>query len=83
MRKLTTIKLLCVAMLALIGVGTANAFNTSVYASSSRLASGKWVKVAIPESGVYEITYDELRRWVSPTRPVSRFTATAATASPR
>ena len=61
MRKLTTIKLLCVAMLALIGVGTANAFNTSVYASSSRLASGKWVKVAIPESGVYEITYDELR----------------------
>ena len=61
MRKLTTIKLLCVAMLALIGIGTANAFNTSVYASSSRLASGKWVKVAIPESGVYEITYDELR----------------------
>ncbi len=36
------------------------AFSTSHYAQSSRLASGKWVKIAIPETGIYEITDDEL-----------------------
>lgn len=60
MRKLTTIKILCAALLSFAGISTAHAFNTSVYASNSHLASGKWVKVSIPESGMYEITYDEL-----------------------
>jgi len=61
MSKLTTFKLACAVMLALLCAGNANAFNTSYYATTSRLATGKWVKVMIPESGMYEITYDELR----------------------
>ncbi len=39
---------------------TGMAFSTSRYAQTSRLASGKWVKIAIPETGVYEITDEEL-----------------------
>lgn len=39
----------------------ANAFSTSKYASQSLLATGKWVKVAIPTNGVYEITAQELQ----------------------
>ena len=60
MSKLTKIQLACMAVLVLLGAGTASAFNPTVYASNSRLATGKWVKVFIPESGVYEITYDEM-----------------------
>ncbi len=47
--------------MTILGVSYASAFNTSVYASSSKLATGKWVKISIPESGMYEITYNELR----------------------
>ncbi len=61
MSKLTTFKLACAVILALICSGNARAFNASSFANNSKLASGKWVKVMIPESGVYEITYDELR----------------------
>ena len=60
MRKLTKLQLACVAMMALLCVGYAYAFNPSIYATNSKLATGKWVKISIPESGVYEITYDEL-----------------------
>ena len=61
MRKLTKFKVACVAMMAVLCASYASAFNTSIYATQSKLATGKWVKVVIPESGVYEITYDELR----------------------
>ena len=60
MSKLTTFKLACAVILALCCAGIASAFNASSFATNSRLATGKWVKVMIPESGVYEITYDEL-----------------------
>ncbi len=39
---------------------TASAFSSSKYASSSVLASGKWVKIAVAQDGVYELTYSEL-----------------------
>ena len=62
MRKLTKLQLACVVLMAtILGAGNARAFNTSIYATQSRLATGKWIKVTIPESGMYEITYDELR----------------------
>ena len=48
-------------MLALLCASTAGAFNTSIYATQSKLSTGKWVKISIPENGVYEITYTELR----------------------
>ena len=60
MRKLLIIQLACMAILAMLSACPASAFNTSIYATQSKLATGKWVKISIPENGVYEITYDEL-----------------------
>ena len=60
MRKLTKFQVACVAIMAVLSASYASAFNPSVYATQSKLATGKWVKVIIPESGIYEITYDEL-----------------------
>lgn len=60
MSKLSKFQLACLAIVMALCATTASAFNPSSYATKSRLASGKWVKVFIPESGVYEITYDEL-----------------------
>ena len=52
---------LCAAVMVLISNFNASAFSLSTYATQSLLATGKWVKISIPENGVYEITYDELR----------------------
>ena len=41
----------------------AMAFDMSHYSDSSRLAGGKWVKVAIPESGIYQITASDASKW--------------------
>lgn len=41
----------------------ARAFAPESYASSSRLAQGRWVKVAVDHSGLYCITYQQLRQW--------------------
>lgn len=41
----------------------AQAFDVELYTSTSRLASGKWIKIAIPKSGVYHITASDLRSW--------------------
>ena len=54
------IQVACIALLALLCVGKASAFELSKYATQSKLATGKWVKISIPESGIYEITYDEM-----------------------
>ena len=61
MRKLFKFQFLCVAIMTILGASYASAFNTSLYATSSKLATGKWVKISIPESGMYELTYNELR----------------------
>ena len=61
MSKLTKLQLVCAALMALCVSMAAHAFNPSVYATTSRLATGNWVKITIPEDGVYEITYEELR----------------------
>lgn len=47
--------------MALGGSGAASAFSTSQFTIQSKLSSGKWVKISVPETGVYEITRDELR----------------------
>ncbi len=49
--------------LIIAGAGTVfsmQAFSTSKYATTSKLANGKWVKIAIPEDGIYQLTFDEL-----------------------
>ena len=61
MRNLTKLQLACAVVLAIFCAGFASAFNTSHYATTSQLATGKWVKISIPETGMYELTYDELR----------------------
>lgn len=42
---------------------TALALPTSYYSSTSTLASGKWVKIKVSESGIHQITYDQLQQW--------------------
>lgn len=60
MSKLMKFQLACVAILAIFCASYANAFDASRYATTSKLATGKWVKITVPENGVYEVTYDEL-----------------------
>ena len=40
-----------------------HALDKSYYAETSKLASGKWVKIAVKESGIYQITVDDIRNW--------------------
>ena len=42
---------------------TVHALDKSYYAETSVLASGKWVKIAVKESGIYQITADDIRNW--------------------
>lgn len=60
MRNKVVTKLLGLAILLFAGAGTAQALDASHFATTSKLASGKWVKIAIPESGMYELTSTEL-----------------------
>lgn len=62
MRKLTKIQLvLCTVFMVLMGTSQqAGAFDASRYATQSKLSTGKWVKISIPETGVYELTDAEL-----------------------
>ena len=61
MGKSTFLRLMCTATVALMCAAIASAFNPNNYATQSRLSTGKWVKISIPESGVYEITGEELQ----------------------
>ena len=61
MRNLRIFQFACVVLMAIFGINYSSAFNVANYSTQSKLATGKWVKVSVPENGVYEITYDELR----------------------
>lgn len=39
---------------------SAMALPTNLFATSSRLSSGRWVRISVPEDGVYELTQEEL-----------------------
>lgn len=41
----------------------ADAYDKSFYAENSKLASGKWVKISVKESGIYQITAEDIRSW--------------------
>ena len=58
--KYFTRMMVCLALMAACAV-TAHALDKGYYAESSKLASGKWVKIAIKESGIYQITADDIR----------------------
>lgn len=51
------------ATLLLAGAISAAAFDMSHYCDTSRLATGKWVKVAVNESGIYQITASDANKW--------------------
>jgi hypothetical protein len=38
----------------------AQAFSSANYASTSKLANGKWVKISVSENGIYQLTFEEL-----------------------
>ena len=40
-----------------------HALDKSYYAATSKLAEGSWVKIAVKESGIYQITADDIRSW--------------------
>ncbi len=62
-RLATYIYTLLSCCLMLLQPAKAMAFDTDIYAASSVLASGKWVKVSVPSSGLYTIPAASLRNW--------------------
>ena len=55
-------QVMCLALLVCC-VFTASALDKSFYAESSKLATGKWVKISVTESGIYQITAEDIRAW--------------------
>jgi hypothetical protein len=60
---LNKISRLLAALLLLVGVQSASALSTDYYTETSRLASGRWVKISVSESGMYMLTEQQLRQW--------------------
>lgn len=56
---LKTILLLIAALTSV----AAHALRPDTYAQSSAFAEGKWVKISVPETGVYKITKAQLQKW--------------------
>ena len=57
------LKVIIAAVLAACGSLDVNAFTVTHFADTSRLASGRWVKIEISQSGIHQITADEARAW--------------------
>ncbi len=57
------ISALIVFAVALICTPSASAFDVSVYAEQSALASGRWVKVSVSSTGIHFIPASSLRSW--------------------
>lgn len=51
-----------IAVAALMGSLTAMAYSISYYTPSSELADGRWVKVDVDTSGIYQINYEQLKQ---------------------
>lgn len=51
------------ALCVLSATVSATAVSPDYYASSSVLSSGRWVKIRINESGMQQITHEQLREW--------------------
>lgn len=55
---------LCAVVVAIAAAfAPARALDLDTYAQQSRLASGKWVKISVPEAGLYRIPAATLRSW--------------------
>ncbi len=56
-------RLLLLINILLLAAAGASALPAGHFATSSVLASGRWVKVAVPSTGLYRITAAQLRSW--------------------
>ena len=63
MKKLGFLRLALGLAMAMWAAGSAHAYNAAHFTTTSLLATGNWVKIAIPECGIYEITWS---RWDLP-----------------
>lgn len=61
--KLKFLRIAVLLVAALATVSSASAFADSKYAPNSVLSSGRWVKVAVSESGLYALTKAQLNQW--------------------
>lgn len=50
-------------LLLMLVASSAQAFDLTHYADTSRLATGKWVKVAVNETGIHQITASDASKW--------------------
>ncbi len=55
-------KMMLVAVMILATAVTVAALPVSRYATTSVLSSGRWVKIAVPRTGMYQITAEELQQ---------------------
>lgn len=60
---ITRFHLLLTALVCLACAPAADAFDNTYYATSSRLASGHWVKVSADHEGIFQLTYEQLQAW--------------------
>lgn len=51
------------AVMCLFSPTGASAFTLDTYADSSVLATGRWVKISVPQTGVYSVSRTMLRNW--------------------
>ena len=52
----------CLAVLSMTA-SRVEALDKQYYAPTSKLAEGQWVKIAVKESGIYQITADDILSW--------------------
>ena len=52
-----------IAIITVLAMGTAiaQAFPSNKFTRESRFANGRWVKIAVPADGIYQITRDQLQ----------------------
>lgn len=65
MRHNQTVKIYLSALAAIAGIATAGAsmLSDGYYASSSVLESGRWVKIRVTQTGMQQITFEQLQSW--------------------
>lgn len=51
------------AIVTILTCATATAFSPDFYRDSSVLSKGRWVKIGVPETGLYRLTAAQLKQW--------------------
>lgn len=59
----STFRIFLIVIGIITSVSVASAVDAGYYAPSSLLANGRWVKIRVNESGIQQITHEQLRQW--------------------